>query len=311
MTPSQILTLRQRGDFVERLAGPRREEREIAAHTLQSQGYDPTAFLITELYAVPSVAQWKFSAGHTAHNLARYSGELALFLILELMASVLTNGWVTLWAGASAADRAEPVYSEEVRHRKRVGRTIRALAWRDDLRVIGPLCERMNEADEDSLWRAQLTLKDLLPRLRPADAALLTPEQKLRLCHLLQPHDAQMCVAALGAIANVGDGRALPQVEALAHAANLEIRKAALLALPTLQERARREQESHTLLRGSSAPVMGGDILLRPAPPVHAANPAELLRAVNHNSIQNPKSKIQNSTEETNDHAGHQIQRSQ
>ena len=292
VTPSQILTPRQRDDFVERLAEPRREERDIAAHTLQNQGYDPTAFLITELHAAPSIAQWKFSAGYAAKNLARYGGELALFLLFELVGGVLSNGWLGGgWgAGSSAADRAEPVYSEEVRHRKRVGRVIRALAWRDDLRVIGPLCERMNEADEDSLWRAQLTLKDLLPRLRPADAALLTPEQKLRLCQLLHTHDAQMCVAALQAIAHVGDGRALPQVEALTHSAQLEIWQAALAALPALQERARREQESHTLLRGSSAPIMGGDILLRPAPPVHAANPAELLRAVSHDPIQNPKS---------------------
>ena len=205
----------------------------------------------------------------------------------------------------------------------------RALSWRDDLRIIGPLCERMNEADEDSLWRAQLRLKDLLPRLRPADAALLTPEQKLRLYALLHSQDSQMRIAALQAIANVGDGRALPQVESLAHSPHLEIRQAALLALPAIRERARREQESHTLLRGSSAPMMGGDILLRPAPPVHAANEAELLRAVSGESsaafditpqaampasdwngaAQNLKSKTQN--EENNDHAGHQIQRSQ
>ena len=229
MIPSQILTIPQRDDFVERLAARRREEQEMAAHTLRAMGYDPVAFLIAELHAVPPVSPWKFSADLAA---------------------------------------------------RQVGRALRGLANCEDLRVIGPLCERMQEADEDAQWRAQLSLKTLLPRLRSADFDLLNPAQKTRLYGLLHSHDALLCVAALQAIAQIGESRALPQVEALIHSPNLDIWQAAVAALPSLQERARRELEGRTLLRGASAPVMGGDTLLRPAPPVHAARPEEMLRAV-------------------------------
>ena len=296
MMPSQILTPRQRDEFVERLGEFRREEREMAVHALQTQGYETVPFLIAELHAAPCIAQWKFSAGRAARNLATYGGEMAIYLLLEVVISSLTNGngggW---WFGATNAERGEaPVYSEETRHRKRVGRVIRALACCEDLRVIGPLCERMDEADEDAQWRAHLSLKSLLPRLRPCDSELLNSAQKMRIYQLLHSRDAQTCLAALQAVANVGDHRALPPVQMLAHSANLDIRQAALIALPALQERARREQESQTLLRGASAPVMGGDILLRPAPPVHPVNPDEMLRAASSAPIQNPKSKIQN-----------------
>ena len=283
MTPSQILTQRQRDEFIERLGEFRREEREMAAHALQTQGYEPVSFLIAELRAAPSIAQWKFSAGRAVRNIATYGGELAIFLLFEFVVGVLifNIGGGNWWRDRCSSRRGEaPEYSEEMRHRKRIGRIIRALACcEEDLRVVGPLCERMNEADEDALWRAQMALKSLLPRLRPPDSDLLNPTQKMGLYQLLDSHDAQMCLAALQAVANVGDSRALPRTQALAHSANLEIRQAALAALPALQERARREVESQTLLRGASAPVMSGDILLRPAPPVHAVNPDEMLRA--------------------------------
>ncbi len=278
------MTPRERDDFIERLAGFRREERDAAAHTLQSRGYDPAQFLIAELHAAPSIAQWRFSLGRATANLLTYGGELAVYLLLEVVIAALTNGnggggwW--FFGTSSNSERSEaPVYSEETRHRKRIGKIVRGLASCEDLRVIGPLLERMHEADEDAKWRAMLAVKDLLPRLRPSDSELLNPAQKMRLYQVLQDHDAQTCIAALQAIANIGDSRALPPVEGLIHSPNVDIRRAAAFALPALQERARRERESQTLLRGSAAPVMGGDILLRPAPPAPPANPAEMLRA--------------------------------
>ena len=268
----------------------------MAAHALKTQGYEPVSFLIAELHAAPSIAQWKFSAGRAVRNIATYGGELALFLMLDFVGGVMRkSGGADEWERERGGWRPgeAPVYSEEMRHRKRVGRILRALAGCEDLRVIGPLCERMDEADEDSKWRAQLSLKSLLPRLRPADSDLLNPAQKMRMYHLLNSHDAQTCIAALQAVANVGDQRALPQTQALAHSANLDIRRAALAALPALQERARRERESETLLRGASAPNVDGEVLLRPAPPARAVNPNELLRASGGDPIQNPKSKPQ------------------
>ena len=292
----QTFTPQMRDELIKALGSLRREEREAGSGKLRSLGCDPLTFLLSELDALPAIPQWQFSVERATRNFAQFCVETILYL------SAPTDG---------DDPRFAPTFSEETRYRRRIGLVLRGLAWSEDLRVIGPLCERLREADEDAQWRAQLTLKNLLPRLQSSDAALFTEGQKKGLYALLHTNDAVLRVAALKAIGHIGGGCILPEVEAQAHSPDLTIRQAALEALPALRERARREAESQTLLRGACAPPTGGDVLLRPAPPVHSANPAEMLRAVgpepnSHSNANHSNQTYPNQThQETNFHAEH------
>ncbi len=159
------------------------------------------------------------------------------------------------------------------------------LAGADDLRVVGPLLEIASIEDGHANTMAAHLLTRLLPRLKASDTSLLTESQHAALGRTLTRNvkNADFLIAALAALEQVGDGRALPVVESLASgrvvtADPFRVRGAAQDCLPYLQTRYAQQQASQTLLRASALSEAPTDTLLRPAQGVADTEPAELLR---------------------------------
>lgn len=132
---------------------------------------------------------------------------------------------------------------------------------------------------------AALLLTHLLPRLKASDTAALTDGQRTALGRTLTRHvrNADYLVAALAALEQVGDERALPVVENLAAgriptAEAKRVQAAAQECLPYLQTRSEQQRASQTLLRASALSATPSDTLLRPAQGALPTEPSELLR---------------------------------
>ncbi len=131
----------------------------------------------------------------------------------------------------------------------------------------------------------------LLPRLRVTDANLLTPGQRKLLYTILSRNErnpwsinywsADLKIAILRALEQIGDEKAIPYVEKAARTArNLEVRAAAQECLPYLTTRAEQLRVEQTLLR-ASASTTSPDMLLRPTVATAPTEPQQLLRASN------------------------------
>ena len=148
------------------------------------------------------------------------------------------------------------------------------------------LPESVGDLAKAGRWENRISnlTRDALTMLLPTFAedhygklgAGATPE----LCALLFHRDASDALKRLilEALAKVGDGRAVEPVEKLAQrfAETPELTEFAVSILPILTARREQENASSALLRGSSAPPVATEQLLRPAsaPPV---TPPELL----------------------------------
>jgi hypothetical protein len=163
---------------------------------------------------------------------------------------------------------------------------IQLLSDRDDLRIIGPLCDTLNPYRLDFDPVVIAALKRLLPRLKASDAGLLNPDQRKGLYAALNTYigkGIQFHLAVLQAIEQVGDSGAIPHVERIAYseAATVnekQLREAARECLQSLKARAEQERLSRTLLRLASAPDSPAETLLRPAQGAPEADPNRLLR---------------------------------
>ncbi|HLK61098.1 MAG TPA: hypothetical protein VKU00_31335 [Chthonomonadaceae bacterium] len=196
------------------------------------------------------------NAGHATHS-----------LLLSTM--LLSGGLISIFA-------ARGVYAQR--------NLTNALIHTDDLRVIGPLLEAA-DSSEVSGAMAAMVLTRLLPRLQASDAGLLDDNARNRLNSALlkQSRNADFVLAALKALQQVGDARALPVVQKLANrtdrsAAAQSIRAAAQECLPFLELRAAQEQASQTLLRASGVNATPPDTLLRPVQNPIQVPAEELLR---------------------------------
>jgi hypothetical protein len=168
--------------------------------------------------------------------------------------------------------------------------TTEALAAADDVRMVGPLIDRLRTGRRRPRTRriVRQALLRLLPRLRASDAAHLTAEQHSRLSRTLARlgmlgRDTELQLAILGALQQIGGLQALPVVEHLAHKRSRSpkrrrVREAALACLPYLQQRARQEQARDTLLRAAGSEAVGVE-LLRAAYGAAGSSRDELLRA--------------------------------
>jgi hypothetical protein len=168
----------------------------------------------------------------------------------------------------------------------RLKRIMHELADVSDLRIAGPLLEIAALEDGSAKTIPCLLLTQLLPRFRASDAKLLTETQHAALLRMLGRNDTapEFFVAALKALEQVGDARALPVVENLAlgrrfTADQRRVQAAAGDCLPYLRIRCDQQRASQTLLRASSASGAPVDTLLRPARGVGATDTSELLRA--------------------------------
>ena len=103
-------------------------------------------------------------------------------------------------------------------------RTAEALAVADDLRMVGPLVDRLGAGLKRRRTRRVIrqALIRVLPRLRPEDAVLLSAEQRTHLAAALKQlavrgRDVELQLAILAAFHQIGPDQALPIVEGLAH----------------------------------------------------------------------------------------------
>jgi hypothetical protein len=163
------------------------------------------------------------------------------------------------------------------------------LANIQDMRAVGPLAEALEFRDmvtySGTFDTATIALIKLLPRLQAGDANLLNERQRTclyRALHFCYYRDyAELHIAILKALAQVGDSRSLPHIARLAHmpartGPQERFRKAAQECLETLSARIEGQRAPHTLLRAAATTT---EDLLHPAQPVPNGDPQQLLRA--------------------------------
>lgn len=166
---------------------------------------------------------------------------------------------------------------------------IRVLAALDDVRTVGPLLEALEWRDLATFTgvRALATqaLYRLLPRLQPEHADLLDNRQLACLYRLLRHHPSddqtELIVALLGAVAQIGDARAVAQLERMTrdNGGPPPRQRVRLTAQETLtQLRQRLDRAPGSLLRAASD-VASPNLLLRPATGAAVTDPQQLLRA--------------------------------
>ncbi len=167
-----------------------------------------------------------------------------------------------------------------------VRRTLAAqLAEYEDVRAVGPLADLLTASDPRLRKTARVGLIRLLPLLTPGDAHWLLPEQRDRLCQVLEDAERQpeLAEAILRAFAQVGDAHVLGAVRRVAdmraRAARHKLLKAtARECLPILRARIGQENARQTLLRPHTSSHSDPATLLRGTTQADAPRPtAELL----------------------------------
>jgi hypothetical protein len=181
-------------------------------------------------------------------------------------------------------------------HAIRYRKTTKALLAVNDLRMVGPLLDRLRSSSNDHRTRQVLkqALMRLLPRLKARDASQLTVKQKAELARHLNglaifQRDKDFQVVTLRALEQIGDAQAIPLVERIIQrkprlSGQALVHKAAVECLPYLLQRADEDKTRNTLLR--SANGFGGNTseLLLPAVG-DGTDPHQLLRGDPHESV--------------------------
>lgn len=184
--------------------------------------------------------------------------------------------WLFSWGGGAWA-------VDQTLNRRRA--TVSALGQAGDPRAVGALAVAVRDGEKAVQQAANEALFALLPRVQANHAAYITPDQMNALLELAFRSNIYMQLAVLKALEQIGDQRAIPVVQNLAMSPDSAVRERAKQCLPFLTERARRAEQSATLLRGASVPSLtaGGRELLRPATQAEDATPADqLLRPTSH-----------------------------
>ena len=168
--------------------------------------------------------------------------------------------------------------------RYRSSSRMRFLGEVTDVAVAGRLAQALWQGDLYLATEAEEALIGLLPRFKASDAGCLSDAQRACLHRTLRApkrrREADLIVAVIGALTEIGDAKALPHVERLAEeSARTEaqrlVQRAAMEALPALRDRIELARAARTLVRPAQAGP-GADTLVRPAAP-SADTPVELL----------------------------------
>lgn len=147
------------------------------------------------------------------------------------------------------------------------------IAGIEDVQAVGPLAEMTIWPDERIRFMALSALARLLPRLRASDTQLLSASQRALLYPFLtlsqSRRHAELQIALLTALEQVGDQAALPYVRALAAESartprQRRVVEAARGCLPYLEDCAEQNRQSQILLRPITEDPNGPN-LLRPA----------------------------------------------
>ena len=144
-----------------------------------------------------------------------------------------------------------------------------ALSKFEDVRLIGVFAVCLSDKNRQVRGAAADALKRLLPRVQESDKQYVSDAEIQILMDALSSsrHDHALTIAILKGFEQIGDARALPEVETLAKYASVPpaVQKAARECLPYLQLRAERAEQARSLLRASSLSDVRPELLLRPA----------------------------------------------
>lgn len=156
----------------------------------------------------------------------------------------------------------------------------------DDISVVGPLTEALEYRNRAVREAAATSLIRLLPRLQATDTDLLTFAQRGNLHRALLRDNVELALAILSALEQVGDGRAIPNVQKLASGFGLahqekRVQESARQTLACLRQRVELQRAPQILLRAASASEVGAGTLLRPAAGVADTQEHVLLRPAN------------------------------
>jgi hypothetical protein len=134
----------------------------------------------------------------------------------------------------------------------------------DDVSIVGPLAEALEYRSKRVREAATAALIRLLPLLQTSDSDLVNSEQRNCLHRALMGNSPELVVAVLGALGQIGDSRAIPNVERLAAGLGVavedeRIRKMAQETVLLLRQRMELQRAPQTLLRAASEE--GGELL--------------------------------------------------
>ncbi len=145
---------------------------------------------------------------------------------------------------------------------------------------LGVLARSAADRSRPVRMAAQAALRQVLPMVTRAHYGQLGSETVSCLCKVLQDTDEPLVLAVMDALRLIGDGNAISTVSRLtAHGRTENVRQAATLLLPILQERREEENASKMLLRASQASQYSPALLLRPTSGPSETDERELLRS--------------------------------
>lgn len=226
---------------------------------------------------IKAYRRWRWRTGFG--RLLRFAVIIAL--ILTVFSRLWSNAWwlFLVFGGSKLTDtRAD---------RRR--RTAGMLAQTRDPRAVNVLAIAHRSGDPATRTVASEGLQALLPSLKASDASLITPDGMKALLALLSPRkltNLKLVHAALDALKQVGDARAIPAVQKLVtmpYAVNLlvritdrwhyaplgarirQIQREADECLAILRSREKQEKDRNMLLRPAERPPDEENLLLRPA----------------------------------------------
>lgn len=204
---------------------------------------------------------------------------VGLMLVATLASGKFPPGLLGLFGSMTAVMAGAFAVSQ--RHKE----ATQKIAQFDDVRAVGPLLDALDFQDKKTSEIAEQALIRLLPRLNASHSRLLSAEQYGLLIKAIHSKRVPVAVAAVTALEQIGDEKALPIVGQLARgegraAREPALQQAAMDCLPALTVLAERKRAGAELLRAANGNVTQQGVLLRPALPSQSGeNPAFLLRA--------------------------------
>lgn len=219
-----------------------------------------------------------------------YLGIAFVLLSAIIIVSALTGEWMLLDNLLSAILSFASIFSLFAFYaaNKNEKRAALQAAQYDDVRFVGPFLEAMHFQDTKLKNSVTERLTTLLPRIKASDSDLLNADQRFCLYKSLfanvkpKPNKPYL-LAALGAIAQIGDDKALPFVEpfyleGMIAVTGQEVFEAAYECRTTLKERAEADRKNNLLLR-PAATSCDPEVLLKPVGAPQEADAVQLLRA--------------------------------
>jgi hypothetical protein len=266
--------------ILEKLSSKKQHEREIAEKYLDSLGDTRSEAILR--FVQKEAENRRNKRKCVNRGLTAFAAFIGVIVIAGVMKGVITGKWdffgnighffsfFSIFGAAAAATQAH----KNAAH---------ILAQMDDLKAVGPLFEARELDDKGITQNVEEALTRLLPRLTASDAHLFSEPQRESMARALKSKDSLFVIAVLRALEQVGDEKALPEVQKLLEKKTtdplqLQVKEAAQECLPFLKIRAEQAELARTLLRASSD-TGSPDTLLRPAHFTGSESANELLRA--------------------------------